>query len=93
MVEILKQGQYTPLDVISQVMIIAIAGFGCLDDMPVNEMHVFEEGFYKYADKNFPHLREKLAAEKKMTDEIIELLKKAAEGYKKEYNKQKSSAQ
>ncbi len=93
MVEILKQGQYTPLDVISQVMIIAIAGFGCLDDIPVNEMHVFEEGFYKYADKNFPHLREKLAAEKKMTDEIIELLKKAAEGYKKEYNKQKSSAQ
>ncbi|MEE9165202.1 MAG: F0F1 ATP synthase subunit alpha, partial [Nitrospinota bacterium] len=32
MVEILKQGQYEPLDVISQVMIIAIAGFGYFDD-------------------------------------------------------------
>tara|TARA_B100000315_G_scaffold253559_1_gene292585 strand:+ start:4108 stop:5616 length:1509 start_codon:yes stop_codon:yes gene_type:complete len=87
MVEILKQGQFVPLDVISQVMIISIAGFGYLDDVPVNEMQTFEDGFYKYADKNFPHLREKLAAEKKLSDDIVDLLKKAAEGYKKEYNK------
>ncbi len=87
MVEILKQGQYTPLDVISQVMIIAIAGFGYLDDIPVNEMHAFEEGFYKYADKNFPHLREKLASEKKLSDDIVALLKKAAERYKAEHKK------
>ena len=87
MVEILKQGQFTPLDVISQVMIISIAGFGYLDDVPVNEMQPFEKGFYKYADKNFPHLREKLAAEKKLSDDIVDLLKKAAEGYKAEYKK------
>ena len=89
MVEILKQGQYEPLDVISQVMIIAIAGFGYLDDIPVNEVHTFEEGFYKYVDKNFPHLREKLTAEKKLSDDIVALLKKAAEGYKKEYGSTK----
>ncbi|HJN03272.1 MAG: F0F1 ATP synthase subunit alpha [Nitrospinota bacterium] len=87
MVEILKQGQFIPLDVISQVMIISIAGFGYLDDVPVNEMQPFEKGFYKYADKNFPHLREKLAAEKKLSDDIVDLLKKAAEGYKAEYKK------
>ena len=87
MVEILKQGQFTPLDVISQVMIISIAGFGYLDDVPIHEMQPFEKGFYKYADKNFPHLREKLAAEKKLSDDIVDLLKKAAEGYKAEYKK------
>jgi F-type H+-transporting ATPase subunit alpha len=68
-------------------MIISIAGFGYLDDVPVNEMQPFEKGFYKYADKNFPHLREKLAAEKKLSDDIVDLLKKAAEGYKAEYKK------
>lgn len=87
MVEILKQGQYTPLDVISQVMIIAIAGFGYLDDIPVKEIAPFEKGFYKYVEENFPHLKEKLAAEKKLSDEIVKLLKKAAEGYKAEYKK------
>ncbi len=87
MVEILKQGQFIPLDVINQVMIIAIAGFGFLDDVPVNEIHTFEKGFYEYADKNFPHLREKLAAEKKLSNEISNLLKKAAEGFKAEYKK------
>ena len=87
MVEILKQGQFIPLDVISQVMIISIAGFGYLDDVPIHEMQPFEKGFYKYADKNFPHLREKLAAEKKLSDDIVDLLKKAAEGYKAEYKK------
>jgi len=87
MVEILKQGQFIPLDVINQVMIIAIAGFGFLDDVPVNEIHTFEKGFYEYADKNFPHLREKLAAEKKLSNEISNLLKKAAEGFKAECKK------
>lgn len=89
MVEILKQGQYTPLDVISQVMIIAIASFGYLDDIPVKEIAPFEKGFYKYVEENFPHLKEKLAAEKKLSDEIVKLLKKAAEGYKKEYGSTK----
>ena len=87
MVEILKQGQFIPLDVINQVMIIAIAGFGFLDDVPVNEIATFEKGFYTYVDNNFPHLREKLTAEKKLSDDIANLLKKAAEGFKAEYKK------
>ncbi len=85
MVEILKQGQYEPLDVITQVLIIGIASFGYLDDVPVDEIDVFEKGYIKFVDSKFPHLREKLSSEKKLTDEIVGLLKKSAEEFKKEY--------
>lgn len=87
MVELLKQGQYEPLDVISQVLIIGIASFGYLDDIPIKEVSAFEKGFFNYVDKNYPHLREKLTAEKKLSDEIIDLLKKSAESFKEEYCK------
>lgn len=88
MVELLKQGQYEPEDVINQVMIVGLAGQGYLDDVPVKEIHEFEKVFYKYVDKEFPQLREKLATEKKLSDEILALLKKAAEGFKKIFKKQ-----
>ena len=86
--ELLKQGQYEPEDVINQVMIVGLAGQGYLDDVPVKEIHEFEKVFYKYVDKEFPQLREKLATEKKLSDEILALLKKAAEGFKKIFKKQ-----
>jgi F-type H+-transporting ATPase subunit alpha len=54
-VEILKQGQYEPMSVQNQVMIIYVATQGYLDDMPIEAVKPFEKEFYgfiadKYAD-------------------------------------------
>lgn len=48
MVEILKQGQYKPLDVIDQVMIIFAGTRGYLDKVPRNQVGKWEEQFLRY---------------------------------------------
>src|SRR3954471_10811194 len=44
MVELLKQGQYTPMDVAKQVISIFTGVRGFLDDVPVNKVRPFETG-------------------------------------------------
>src|SRR5207247_3804523 len=46
MVEILKQGQYTPLPVEKQVVIIFAGTQGLLDNLPVDAVRDFETFFY-----------------------------------------------
>ena len=50
-VEILKQGQYEPLPLYKQVLIIYTATQGHLDDMPVESLKQFEIEFYKFMDE------------------------------------------
>ncbi len=48
LVEILKQGQYSPLEVEEQVAIIYAGTQGFLDEVPVEEIKVFEEKFLSH---------------------------------------------
>ena len=84
MVELLKQGQYSPVPVEEQVVEIFLGISGLLDDVAVDEVQAFNKGFLEYfrshEDETLAALREK----KEMTDQIRATITSAAEAYKAE---------
>ena len=52
MVEILKQNQYTPMDVEKQIAIIYAGTKGHLDEITANKVSEFEAGLFDYLDAN-----------------------------------------
>src|SRR6267142_1329390 len=50
MVEILKQGQYSPVPVEKQVLIIYAGTEGFLDDLPLTQCRAFEDGMYRFVE-------------------------------------------
>jgi len=52
MVEILKQNQYTPMDVEKQIVIIYAGTKGHLDKITANKVSEFEAGLFDYLDAN-----------------------------------------
>ena len=78
MVELLKQGQYVPMPVTHQVIILWAGANGYLDVLPTADVLRFEEDFLSFCDKNYPDIAHNLDQDKKITDKIGEELKKAA---------------
>ncbi|WP_246522731.1 F0F1 ATP synthase subunit alpha [Gemmata palustris] len=74
MVEILKQGQYKPLNVIDQIMIIYAGNSGGLDKVDRKKVKDWEDQFLKFMKEQKPETRALLAKEKKMTDEVLKAL-------------------
>src|ERR1051325_4332317 len=74
MVEILKQGQYKPLNVIDQIMIIYAGNSGALDKVERRKVKDWEEQFLRFMREQKPDVRALLAKEKKMTDEVLKQL-------------------
>lgn len=85
LMEILKQGQYQPLDVAHQVMIIYAATNGYLADVPVEKIKGYEKGLYEYTDTQYPLVKRSVHETGVLSDEAEEELKKAIVEYKKEY--------
>lgn len=83
-VEILKQGQYQPMNVIDQVISIYTAVNGYLDDIPAGDVLKFEEGFLNFikTSKYQETVYNQLVAKKAIKDDIEPELKKAIEEYK-----------
>jgi F-type H+-transporting ATPase subunit alpha len=85
MVELLKQPQYQPLNVVDQVMSIYAGSEGFLDDVPVKEVPKFEAEFLRFVSEERTGLRDLIGREKKLTDEVITQLKAALTDFKARY--------
>jgi F-type H+-transporting ATPase subunit alpha len=70
MVELLKQPQYVPMDVIDQVIQIFAGSKGYLDDVPVNKVADFADKLLEYFAGPASAIRDELAAEKAINDEL-----------------------
>ncbi|HUO10157.1 MAG TPA: F0F1 ATP synthase subunit alpha [Phycisphaerae bacterium] len=70
MVELLKQPQYVPMDVIDQVMVIYAGSQGFLDTLPRNLVLDWEKEFLEYVRTTAPELVKELTAKKDLTAEI-----------------------
>ncbi|NCC81649.1 MAG: F0F1 ATP synthase subunit alpha [Clostridia bacterium] len=83
-VEILKQGQYVPMNVIDQVISIFTAVNGFLDDIAPEKIKIFEEEFLNYVktSKYKESVYDALEAKKAYSDEIETELKSAIEDFK-----------
>ncbi|MDO5154535.1 MAG: F0F1 ATP synthase subunit alpha [Eubacteriales bacterium] len=80
--EMLKQPQYKPMAVEKQVVIIYAATKKYLIDVPVDEVLDFEKGLFEYIDTQYSELFAKIREEKKLTEEIEEMLTKAITEFK-----------
>ena len=81
--EILKQDQYQPMLVAEQVLVLYCAVHGYLDDVDVEKVLAFEEGFLRFVRNS--EKREILSAlekEKKLSPELEEMLKAAITEFK-----------
>jgi F-type H+-transporting ATPase subunit alpha len=70
LVEILKQGQYQPLPLEKQIVIIFAGTKGYLDDLPVEQCRKFEEELYRYVDNGSPGLWEEIRSKKALGDDL-----------------------
>ena len=64
MVELLKQGQYTPFDAIDQVISIFAGSKGLLDDVPLPRVRAFESDLLEYFRGPAKALRDQVVEKK-----------------------------
>jgi len=82
MVELLKQGQYGPFDVIDQVVSIYAGARGFLDDVDLDKVDEFEKGLLDYMQGPGKSARDLLAEKKKLDDDVESQLKDAITNFK-----------
>jgi F-type H+/Na+-transporting ATPase subunit alpha len=70
LVELLKQGQFSPLPFSKQILIIFAGTSGVLDDMPVNQVRDFEKDLYKYVETTNPGLLNTIMEKKVLDDNL-----------------------
>ena len=70
MVELLKQGQYSPVPVQKQVLILYVGTQGVLDDLPLHQVRAFEQELFRFVENAHPGLLPEIAEKKALTDEI-----------------------
>jgi F-type H+-transporting ATPase subunit alpha len=92
LVEILKQGQYSPLPVEKQIMIIYAGTKGFLDDLPVEQCRKFEEEMYKYIDNTHRALWDEIRTKKALDKELEPKVKSVIAEFKKRFVEQMKSA-
>jgi F-type H+-transporting ATPase subunit alpha len=78
MVELLKQGQYTPFEVIDQCIAIFAGSKGILDDVDLDKVHEFEQALLEHFRGPKMDLRAKLVEKKSfkgLEDEYLEAVR------------------
>ena len=80
MVEILKQGQYSPVPVEKQVLIIYAGTNGVLDDLPLDQCRAFEAELYRFVENAHPGILSTIREKKTLDDELEEQDERGAEG-------------
>jgi len=82
MVELLKQGQYSPFDVIDQVVSIYAGARGFLDEVALDRVDDFEKALLEYMAGPGKAARDLLASKQKLDDEVEAQLKEAITNFK-----------
>jgi F-type H+-transporting ATPase subunit alpha len=92
LVEILKQGQYVPLAVEKQVLIIFAATKGFTDDLPVSALARYEQELYKHFETKYPDILPTIIEKKVIDKELEPKILKALEGFKTKFEPDEKKA-
>ncbi len=90
--ELLKQDQYSPLDVTRQVVLIFAGTQGFIDDVEVSQIRRFEHELYQFMDTTKSGLMHKIAAEKVLSDALRAELGAALKEFKEKFAADKAAA-
>jgi F-type H+-transporting ATPase subunit alpha len=81
-VEVLKQPQYRPMPVEQQILIIFAVTNGYLDDVPVEAIKGWEQGFLDFMAAQHPEIGTEIRTRKVLSDELVARLRAAIDEYK-----------
>lgn len=87
MEEILKQGQYMPMALEDQVIIIYAGINNMLEDIEVSRVQEFEKGLLKYAAEKHGGVRQEIAEKKALSDDLKKKIENIIKEYKAVYKK------
>ncbi|CAB4781842.1 unannotated protein [freshwater metagenome] len=85
MVELLKQGQYSPFSVERQVVSIWAGTTGKLDSVPVPDIRRFEAEFLDYVGRQHKGIFDAIASTKDLGDDLVAQLDAAVTAFKLEF--------
>jgi F-type H+-transporting ATPase subunit alpha len=83
LVEILKQGQYSPCSVEEQIVIIHAGVNGLLDDVETSALGKFEKEYVAFLKSSKPEILKEIVEKGKLSDELLASMKAAVEEFKK----------
>jgi F-type H+-transporting ATPase subunit alpha len=84
-VEVLKQGQYVPMPLEKQVVIIWAAVNGFLDDIPLDACDKFENDLYAYIEDKYPDVFHDIDTKKDLDENTAAKLKEAVGKFREEF--------
>ncbi len=85
LVEILKQGQYQPMEDIKQVISILAVNQGHTDGLDVSQVRPFEAELHKHLEANHQDLLNRFRESKALTDEFAEEFSNVFANFAKEF--------
>ena len=85
MVELLKQPQYQPMDVIDQILSIHAGVRGFLDDLPLSKVAEFEKALLQHYHDEHPEVCAELRSTRKMSDELDGKLRQIVRNFKQRF--------
>jgi F-type H+-transporting ATPase subunit alpha len=83
--EVLKQPQYAPMSLSQEVSILYAVNNGYLDDVPIEKVADFEQGFHRFMDSKHPDIKQQLETDKEIKPKLEEVLKSAIAEFKKSF--------
>src|SRR5271165_7148212 len=83
--EILKQGQFSPVPVEKQVLIIFAGVNGYLDDLPVEQCRRFEVELYRFVENAHPGALTSIREKKELNDDIKGQVKNLIAEFKQKF--------
>ena len=86
LVEVLKQGQYEPLPVERQILIIYAATNGYVDHLPETAVRKYEADLYRFLDSRHPELLEQLRTKRQFDDDLKKLTNKVLDEFKEVFH-------
>jgi len=81
LVELLKQGQYSPFPVEREVVSLWLGTTGKLDVVPVNDVRRFESEFLEFVARNHNGIFDEIRQSKALGDDAVQSLEKAVEDF------------
>jgi F-type H+/Na+-transporting ATPase subunit alpha len=85
LVEILKQGQYVPLPIEKQIVIVFAGGNGFVDKLPLTSLGRYEKELYAFMDAEHKAILDDLVTRKVLDDDIKKRLMAALEEFGKTF--------
>ena len=82
LVELLKQGQYEPLPVEKQILIIYAGTNGFVDELPLTALKKYEQELYSFMESKHPDIFADILKKRELDGDLRAKINKALEEYK-----------